>query len=135
MLFEVVNVASQNYVLGAGPEYGSAAGNGLYQTYPNNSSNAPDSHSASSGTRNYDTGYLGGLTTASKNPTGRHTDGSNFLFADGHVKWLRGSAISPGYDAASQNDYQGKTANYAAGTSGSFTNGGTSMPVGTFSAI
>ena len=29
-------------------------------------------------------------------PTGRHTDGSNFEFADGHVKWLRGSAISAG---------------------------------------
>jgi len=29
-------------------------------------------------------------------PTGRHTDGSNFEFADGHVKWRRGSAISAG---------------------------------------
>ena len=33
-------------------------------------------------------------------PTGRHTDGSNFLFADGHVKWLRGSAVSTGDAAA-----------------------------------
>ena len=29
-------------------------------------------------------------------PTGRHTDGSNFLLCDGHVKWLRGSQVSTG---------------------------------------
>jgi len=29
-------------------------------------------------------------------PTGRHADGSNFLFCDGHVKWLRGSQVSTG---------------------------------------
>ena len=28
--------------------------------------------------------------------TGRHADGSNFLFCDGHVKWLRGSQVSTG---------------------------------------
>jgi prepilin-type N-terminal cleavage/methylation domain-containing protein/prepilin-type processing-associated H-X9-DG protein len=28
---------------------------------------------------------------------GRHTDGSNFLFADGHVKWLKGGMVTPGY--------------------------------------
>lgn len=27
-----------------------------------------------------------------------HTDGDNWLFIDGHVKWLRMSAVSPGYD-------------------------------------
>jgi len=45
------------------------------------------------------TGTLGGYTynpfffTA---PTGVHTDGSNFLLADGHAKWLRGSSVSSG---------------------------------------
>jgi len=29
-------------------------------------------------------------------PLGRHTDGSNFLLCDGHVKWLRGSQVSTG---------------------------------------
>ncbi len=54
------------------------------------------------------TGFLGGsagfraanLTTgASGNylaPGGRHTQASNFLFCDGHVKWLRGAQVSTG---------------------------------------
>jgi len=29
-------------------------------------------------------------------PTGRHTDGANYLMADDHAKWLRGSAVSAG---------------------------------------
>ena len=29
-------------------------------------------------------------------PTGRHSDGANFLLCDGHVKWLRGSQVSTG---------------------------------------
>jgi len=45
------------------------------------------------------TGPLGGsayVPGTSVTQTGRHTDGSNFLMADGHAKWLRGSAVSPG---------------------------------------
>ena len=54
------------------------------------------------------TGYLGGggpLRTPTYThtvgdtylaPTGRHSDGSNFLLCDGHVKWLRGSQVSTG---------------------------------------
>jgi len=29
-------------------------------------------------------------------PSGRHTQASNFLFCDGHVKWLRGAQVSTG---------------------------------------
>ena len=55
---------------------------------------------------------------------GRHTNGSNFLLCDGHVKWLRGSQISFGYQAAKSTDpsdgVPGTTANnnpiHAAGT-------------------
>ena len=28
---------------------------------------------------------------------GRHSDGSNFLLGDGHVKWLRAIQVSPGF--------------------------------------
>ena len=63
----------------------------------------------------------------------RHTDGSNFLLADGHVKYLRPSAVSPGYNNGSPNCGQDQSLNgtscvtggpsYAAGTSGLTTNG------------
>ena len=50
------------------------------------------------------TGYMGGRTTGYSGafstpiaPTGWHTDGSNFLAEDGHVKWLRGAQVSNGY--------------------------------------
>lgn len=44
------------------------------------------------------TGLMGGRTSSpvdNGNP-GRHLDGSNFLLADGHVKWFKGSAVSSG---------------------------------------
>ncbi len=70
------------------------------------------------GSWHYATGYLGGqnpTTTPTggdysndfdKKPTGRHTDGSNFLMVDGHVKWLRATAVSPGTTALAQGDAQ-----------------------------
>ena len=51
------------------------------------------------------TGYMGGLNSAGRLQfampsvslaTGRHSSGSNFLFADGHVKWLTGDKVSTG---------------------------------------
>jgi prepilin-type processing-associated H-X9-DG protein len=44
------------------------------------------------------TGPLGGLPYVNyfTMQTGLHTDGSNYLLADGHTKWLRGSSVSPG---------------------------------------
>jgi prepilin-type N-terminal cleavage/methylation domain-containing protein/prepilin-type processing-associated H-X9-DG protein len=47
-------------------------------------------------------GYIGGTTpmgSDTKNPNGRHTDGSNFAFWDGHVKWLKGASVSSGANA------------------------------------
>ena len=71
----------------------------------------------------YATGDLGGTTATNPTPdftglTGIHTDGSNFLAADGHVKWFRGAAISPGYTADTQNtaQFQGTSGKNAAGT-------------------
>lgn len=37
-----------------------------------------------------------GSSFSNVSPTGVHTDGSNYLFADGHVKWTRGTSVSPG---------------------------------------
>ena len=59
----------------------------------------------------YSTGYLGGVVPGNPGDfdnkvTGRHTDGSDFLFADGHVKWLRGGQVSPGPSANNASDLQ-----------------------------
>jgi prepilin-type N-terminal cleavage/methylation domain-containing protein/prepilin-type processing-associated H-X9-DG protein len=63
--------------------------------------------------------------------TGRHTDGSNFLLADGHVKWLRGAAVSNGFTPAQSSCNQDdnpsvagcSTGTMAAGTAGTFASG------------
>ena len=53
----------------------------------------------------YATGFMAGGSAAAggatcfPSPTGRHTDGANYLMNDGHVKWLRGVAVSPGLAA------------------------------------
>jgi len=70
----------------------------------------------------YDTGNMGNNTAApgtqSKNVTGRHTDAANYLLLDGHVKWLRPVAVSPGEPADNPADPQGKSdgGHTAAGT-------------------
>jgi prepilin-type processing-associated H-X9-DG protein len=46
------------------------------------------------------TGYMGGRGSGGgaqyTNPNGRHLEGSNFAFADGHAKWLKGDTVSTG---------------------------------------
>ena len=57
----------------------------------------------------FSTGYLGNRGQYSSEfltPTGLHSDGANYLMADGHVKWLRGSQVSSGYTASDQNNPQ-----------------------------
>ncbi len=79
---------------------------------------AGDGHAKFAGNAwHYATGYLGGqdpTATPSGNtsdfdnkPTGRHTDGSNFLMNDGHVKWLRATAVAPGPTALKATDPEG----------------------------
>ena len=41
------------------------------------------------------TAWLNGATDPHL-PTGRHSDAANYAFWDGHVKWLKGSVVSPG---------------------------------------
>ena len=56
-------------------------------------------------------------------PDGRHLDGANFLFWDGHVKWLQAAAVSWGSNAPTSAAAQ-VTNSTAAGTSGNFAGGG-----------
>ncbi len=49
-------------------------------------------------------------------PTGIHTDGSNFLFADGHVKWLRPIQISAGHNGSPGLDQATASASNPRGT-------------------
>ena len=51
-------------------------------------------------------------------PTGRHTDGANYALADGHVKWFKGPAVSPGYSNNNPDCDQGKKDAGCAGTQG-----------------
>ncbi len=80
------------------------------------------------------------------NPLGRHTDGSNFLMCDGHVKWLRPGQVSSGNTPNLPNCNQDNTpavtgcSNFsasggtvAAGTAGTFADG--SHPAITVSPI
>ena len=65
------------------------------------------------------TGFMGGDSGVLSNGayaaiTGWHSDGSNFLLSDGHVKWLRGSQVSYGNPAINSTDPQAVT--YAEGT-------------------
>lgn len=56
----------------------------------------------------YATGYLRNSCGVTYNmftgPTGRHTNGSNYVMADGHAKWFLGSAVSGGYPNATPGD-------------------------------
>lgn len=76
------------------------------------------------------TGFLGGRGNAPvANPQqwlaahGLHTEGANYLLADGHVKWLRGDAVSSGDGAANSADPQ--SAYSAEGTAYAGSNGHT----------
>ncbi len=57
------------------------------------------------GVGNLTTGQLGGTAAGNDGAwaaaEARHLEGSNFLAADGHVKWLRGTSVSPGLDNGS----------------------------------
>ena len=78
-------------------------------------------------TTKYASGPMGGIAASSAadftGTTGIHSDGSNFLAADGHVKWLRGSAVSPGVAASAANVAQAAdTGNKNAAGTGSLGN-------------
>ncbi len=70
--------------------------------------NSPNMSSTGTGDEYYTNGNVNKFLFASgyqnanfagNQPPARHTDGSDYLFADGHVKWLRSSAVSYGPNA------------------------------------
>ena len=84
--------------------------NGVWQAYYNTTDPANKIYPQ------FVTGTLGGRAAAATHSAyggyidastlGRHTDGSNYLLADGHVKWYRGSQVSSGFNAANPTDPQ-----------------------------
>lgn len=92
------------------------------------------------------TGYMGGRangtggtgyssqTTNFESPTGRHLETSNFLFIDGHVKALRGDAVSTGGSPPLQSSCaqaDGGGANSCAPLNGQYGNAYTDVTAGT----
>jgi prepilin-type N-terminal cleavage/methylation domain-containing protein/prepilin-type processing-associated H-X9-DG protein len=77
----------------------------------------------------YATGYLGGrippdpLQTQFVYAFGRHSEGSNYLLSDGHVKWMFGHRVSSGTDANAENCNEDNHP-AVAGCSGAFTAAG-----------
>jgi len=89
----------------------SAGGIGVGGDYdPNGDGAQKQTSTPGDGGLKYATGYLGGgapLNSGSGNfaaPTGRHSDGSNYLMADNHAKYLRSSAVGGGHSAPYEND-------------------------------
>lgn len=76
---------------------GAGHGCGSLSDYGNNMTGYMGGRDASAGQAGWDSGRYA-------NKTGVHTDGSNFLMADGHAKWLRGSSVSSGMTAAKSTD-------------------------------
>ena len=99
--------------------------------YFNNSGGGPGNAFCEAGTMG-DGLLCGSLQQGSGAPAvGWHSEGSNFAFFDGHVKWLRGTTISPGLNPPSPTSVQSLGVHMAAGTSGLFASG--NVPQGTYS--
>ena len=84
-----VTLADEGESASPGNVVHSVSGNGVDITYDKKDSNSGDSFHPTSA---YATGYLGSrgnTNTEFPTMTGRHSDGSNYLVCDGHVKWLR----------------------------------------------
>ncbi|BDI31643.1 hypothetical protein CCAX7_36940 [Capsulimonas corticalis] len=82
----------------------------------------------------YATGKIDGYGIATtKNPTGVHTEGANYAALDGHVKWLRPTAVSGGLPAPDSNTPASRSETTAAGTNSMILCDGVSRAALTFS--
>ena len=135
MLFEVQSSSTSSYNLSLSDpnnplsdnSYGdngkSPSGYGTGGDYdPSGAGTQPQATASSTGLK-YATGVFpptnNVVVPGSKNfaaPTGRHTDGANYLMADQHAKFLRPSAVSAGHSAPYENDCAVGNGYNAAGT-------------------
>jgi prepilin-type N-terminal cleavage/methylation domain-containing protein/prepilin-type processing-associated H-X9-DG protein len=100
----------------------SASGNGLNVLTSIDGTSMP----AVAGSARYDTGAMGGYHLDAypqvpypalfKNEKGRHSDGGIFFMADGHAKFFRAQAVSPGSNASDSSATQDMVNGVAAGT-------------------
>jgi prepilin-type N-terminal cleavage/methylation domain-containing protein/prepilin-type processing-associated H-X9-DG protein len=93
--------------------------NGVWESYTNNHNiNVLFETGTLGGRASNKAGNYGGYTDPANK--GRHSEGSNYLLADGHVKWYHGSSVSSGFAALQPTDPQeagdDSTAAHAAGT-------------------
>ncbi len=92
-----------------GSNWESQVGNGVTFVYIKGDGTSGDCCHAASGIK-YDTGLFDNATfdaTQFVALTGRHTNGSNYLLADGHVKWLQPRTVSAGDKALTPTTAQG----------------------------
>lgn len=111
----------------------------LYEAVGNQSNVA--NAAGTTGGGQYDIGNVGNpprTNNGSKSSTGRHTESGNYLMEDGHVKWLRAIAVSPGLGALTPTSPQGSdTGHYyytADGDNTCYGTGAAGTAVASFSA-
>ena len=102
---DVTNPREQQSAIGDGAVGGGASGGcgkGLDSSYCN---------------AVYATGLIDGYAIPNwQGTTGVHTDGANYAALDGHVKWLRPSAVSGGLTAVNANDAASRSNSTASGS-------------------
>ena len=120
-LNDPTNPKADNY---NGDNGASPAGIGTGRDYDPNGTGAQKAAGGDPAGVKYATGIFpltntGVVNSSSDNfaaPTGRHTDGANYLMTDTHAKFLRASAVSAGHNAPYENDCAVGNSYNAAGT-------------------
>jgi len=118
LLFEAENEQVQ---LGNQTDGGSASGRGMYDYGNSTTSENGNKGQPLSGYNSaiYATGNIGGYTLTNIPAGAVHTNGSNYLLADGHAKFAIGNNVSGGYPALKPiNEQSNPTSNTSSATAG-----------------
>ena len=98
------NLGDARWTGGCGGYEGSPAGNG--GSSASGSSGDQGFLDYGAGQSTYGSYFTRGNNGATAPTEGRHLEGTNFLFLDGHVKWAKGAQVSTGNNAANSTDAQ-----------------------------